>query len=334
MIRFCTSCYSREIDDDAAFCVVCTYTDLIPASQLTELNLSRLAAYQSLRRLAPSNPRTYSEKIVRKMAFDRNPLLTTFADKFLARSYVEQTVGTQYLSKVFAVSDDPEGINWDQLPAEYVCKVNHGSGGMVAVWNGANKGQKLPNQIGKDDWSRHWIHPEIADSTLIKTLSRHWLSQNFTWRPNAAPEWAYHNIKPLVFVEELIGQGTELSPIDYKFFVFNGVTRLIQVRTHEPDMSFSLLHFDRDWNHIDITLNDGSEVANTKIVRARPKNYEELLFVAEKLGEPVDAVRVDLYNLEGRITFGELTNYTCAGISFWTPYDFNYELGDRWQQNY
>ncbi|MEI6406587.1 MAG: ATP-grasp fold amidoligase family protein [Actinomycetes bacterium] len=334
MIRFCTSCYFRETDDEVAQCAICTYSALIPASQLTDADISHLSAYQSLRTLAPTNPKTYSEKIIRKMAFDRNPLLTTFADKYRARSFVAEAVGEKYLSKIFDVAKSPDEINWQSLPSEYVCKVNHGSGGMVAVWRGSTSESALPDTVSGVDWSRHWIHPDNADPVRIKNLARHWLSQNFTWRPNAAPEWAYQNIEPLVYAEELIGLGTGLSPIDYKFFVFNGITRLIQVRTHEPDMSFSLLHFDRNWNHIDITLNDGSEVANTKIVRDRPENLEELLFVAEKLGESVDAVRVDLYSQEGRITFGELTNYTCAGISFWTPYEFNIELGDWWKQNY
>ncbi len=162
---------------------------------------------------------------------------------------------------------------------------------------------------------------KVRREDLVATL-RTWLKDRY---PPAHCEWGYANIRPLVFAEEYLSTANGGIPVDFKCFVFDGKVRLIQVdldRFADHSESF----YDAEWQPVPILIGfpKGPEVV-------RPENLDALVRCAEHCGQGVDFVRVDLYNVDGRIVFGELTNYPGGGFSPISPRSFEEELGRWWR---
>jgi hypothetical protein len=156
------------------------------------------------------------------------------------------------------------------------------------------------------------------------------MNMNYYYFPGCFPEWAYKNIQPRILIEELLS-GTSGVPDDYRFFCFNGRCEYIQVDTPVYTGSGVLRDiFDRDWNKLDVTL----KYPNSNIARSRPRSLEEMIMIAELLSSEIDHVRVDLYDLDGRIVFGELTNYHAAGTQKFNPELFDKLFGESWHPEY
>jgi hypothetical protein len=297
---------------------------------------SRRLAYAELRREA-RNPRTFNEKVRYKAAFDRRPIITTFADKIAVREHVARTIGPAFLTEAYAVACDPSLIGWNSLPREYVCKVNHGSGGVIVVWDGADSSVQLPEdpRVG---WTRLKVRPEHADPARIRALCDYWLALDYSyWGPGhrRMPEWAYQGIKRGVIVEELLRDEDGRLPIDHKLFVVNGRTRMIRLDSPSASGRKSMAHFDRDWAALPVQFVEGGEpYPVTDPLPSRPENLDSLLRVAERLAAGTDFVRVDLYSLGARVVFGELTNYPTAGAGRFIPDCFDEELGASWVIDY
>lgn len=296
-------------------------------------NEAHAAAWQALFRAAPAAPRTFGERVLRKMAYDRNPILKVFADKIAVRDYVASTVGAEYLADIYAVAERAEDIPWQALPREYVCKVNHGSGGVVVVWEGAKR-DPLPDGHTPVGWTRCWTHPDTADRAAIERLAAHWLALDFDWWEGRYPEWAYEGIPRRVFCEQLHKCADGSAPSEYRFFVFNGVVRVIRVAAQTLDGDITRITFDRDWNVLPVSLIVGELRPPPAVPPPRPANFEQLLAHVEALAAPVDFVRVDMYNVDGRFYFGELTNYPSAGRGVWRPEPFEQLLAAWWRQDY
>jgi hypothetical protein len=148
-------------------------------------------------------PETFSEKLFYKMLHDRRPLLTTFADKLLAREYVRRRLGGEILVDLLAVTDRPENLLFEQLPREFILKTNHGSG------------------------FTHVVRDRLLeDQVALHRLCQEWLSVN---HGKLTGEWVYEDIRPQVMVERLLVCADGRVPGDYKFFVLNGKVFMIQV---------------------------------------------------------------------------------------------------------
>ena len=329
---FCTSCGCGPSEDPKT-CARCGAKSQEFFEDRDE-GMYRYLKFQNLRDRATSPAKTYSEKVIRKLAYDRDPLLVTFADKILARDYVAAKVGPQYLTKMFSSGTNPVGIMWDELPNEYVVKVNHGSGGIIVVREDADPDFSLPERLPENDWSRFDVHPTSMDPVRATRILRQWLTQDFCWRADNAPEWAYQHVIRQYLVEEYIQDGTGNFPIDVKIFVMQGVARIIRLRSADLQATRAVADVDRDWNRYDVTCSDSKPFLSLTPTPEKPENLNELLYIAETLGSEIDAVRVDLYNVNGRIYFGELTNYPNAGNLKWEPDEFNYQAGAWWEQNY
>jgi hypothetical protein len=286
-------------------------------------------AEKSLQNIA-KDPKTLSEKIWYKMAFDRRDLLTTFADKVGVRKYVEERTNKKYLTDLYAVlnSNELDSINLNDLPRNFVIKVNHASGGIILVNDRESKILNLPNknEIMSLGWSRFSIHPDNFDLSLVKLILTKWLSMNYSWTPGHFPEWAYKNIKPKVMIEELIRDDVgELN--DFRFFTFNGKCKFISTgppfhSQRGTERNFYTL----DWELIPVRGLYPNFTSNLE----RPRNLDEMIRVSESLAARTDHVRVDLYNLNERICFGEMTNYHNGGGEIFIPESFNYEFGSSW----
>jgi TupA-like ATPgrasp len=287
-------------------------------------------AQKSLQKSA-KEPNTFSEKILYKMAFDRRDLLATFANKLDVRRYVEEHIGREYLTDLYAVlnSKELDSFKLNDFPRNFAIKVNHASGGIILVNDRESRVKKLPNEneIISMGWSRFSIHPDNFDWNLVKLMLTKWLKMNRYWTPGHFPEWAYRDIEPKVMIEELLRN--EVGEInDFRFFTFNGKCEFIS--TGPPFYSQSSTErnfYTLDWELIPVR----GKYPNVRSSLERPRNLDEMIRVSEFLATRTDHVRVDLYSLNQRICFGEMTNYHSAGAEILIPDSFNYEFGRSWR---
>ncbi len=244
-------------------------------------------------------PVTFNQKLLRKMVLDRRPLLTTFADKVAVRDYVAQTVGSQILPRLHAVVTDPAALDLSSLPTKFVVKPSHGSG---MIW------------IVEDR--------DELDRNLLVATCRGWLATRYA---DVEQEWAYRHVPARIVIEELLLDSDGHIPPDYKFFVFHGQARLVQVDSDRfGNHCRNLLR--PDWTPVDARL----VYPPAESAPSRPDSLDEMIHIAEALGHDTDFVRVDLYDVNRRIVFGELTSYPGGAREAFIPESFDVELGRCW----
>jgi hypothetical protein len=245
----------------------------------------------------PANIDTFTEKLFNRMIdLNRNSdeRFTYLADKLAVRDYVRNAVGAQYLTDLIWSGDDPNKIPFDELPNECIIKTNHGCGDHIVC--------------------RSTLDRESAIGQLSATLA-----ENYFWR---AQEYQYYNIKPCVMVEEFLDDGFEEGPLDFRFWCFNGTTEVIQVDNHAHSIN---PFYDTAWQKLSLHYRD-----DNRGEIAKPINFAEMLNVAARLSQGMDFVRVDLYNIRGRIVFGELTFAPTAGNLRLKPSCWDKRLGAKW----
>lgn len=249
--------------------------------------------------LALTNPQTFTEKLFcRMIAWNRGdmpPRFTQLADKFAVRSHVAQMIGAEYLTRLLWHGDDPRAIPFDRLPAEYVIKPSHAAGKVIIV-----KGQTDRDEI-------------------IQTVSG-WLANNYYWHGR---ESQYYGIPPRILIEEYLTAEDGNPPFDYKFYCFNGVPEQILVRNHTHDIC---PFFDTAWKFLDFS----DEVRAVRPSVPKPANLDEMLALAAKLSVGFGYVRLDFYNVKGRVYFGEFTFTPAAGIIKYDPEWWDLKLGEKW----
>lgn len=251
------------------------------------------------RRLDMANPVTFSEKLFCRMIDlnrEPNPQFARVADKFAVRTYVASKVGEQHLIKLLWHGEDPGAIPFDALPGEYVIKTNHGSAQVIVVKGQADR-------------------EEIAKKLAV------WMKTNYYW---AAREGQYYTIKPRIMIEEYLKSQDGSGPLDYRFWCFGGVPEVIQVDNHAHDIN---PFFDSQWNQLDLHYRD--QVARPFI--AKPENLPQMMDIATRLSVGLDFVRVDLYNINGDIYFGEFTLTPTSGHLKLRPESWDLKLGRKWE---
>ena len=281
---------------------------VLPASQNGLLNwipdktaLKLLYRAEMGESLDLDHPVTFSEKIQWIKLFDRKSRYTMMVDKYLAKEIVASEIGEEYVIPTYAVWDDAKSVDLDALPNEFVIKCNHDSHGLV---------------ICRDKSA-------IDQKAVIRKM-------NAGLRKNAyhqSREWAYKDVKRKILAEKLIVDPKNRDLIDYKFFCFNGVPLYCQViknRSTGETIDF----YDMDWNPMPFTglgLGKGPERGT---FTEKPEHYGKMRQIAEKLAQGTFFVRIDLYNVEGRILFGEFTLYPKSGLARFYPDEWNRKLGD------
>ena len=248
-----------------------------------------------------TNPQNFTEKLFGRMiALNRrqNSKFTQLSDKFTARAYVGSKVGEQHLVKLLWHGKDPSAIPFDTLPAEYVIKTNHGSGQIIVVKGKADR----------------------AD--IISRLSV-WLKSNYYW---ACREYQYYHIKPRVMIEEYLRNQDGSGPLDYRFWCFKGIPEVIQVDNRAHDIN---PFFDTKWNQLDLYYREGA----SRPAIAKPMNFEQMISIASRLSAGFDFVRIDLYNMDGKIYFGEFTLTPTAGELKLRPESWDLKLGEKWEMS-
>ncbi|CUS34898.1 Glycosyltransferase [Candidatus Nitrospira nitrosa] len=250
------------------------------------------------RPLTDMNPQTFTEKLYwRMLAWNRvvPPIFVQLADKLSAREYVASKVGNKYLPLLLWHGQNPALIPFNALPIEYVVKSNHASRQVI-------------------------VAREPVDHDAIIATCRKWIGGNFYW---VSREGQYLNIQPQIMLEECLRDHDGNLPLDYKIWCFNGVPELIQVINFARD---SHSFYDTSWNALDLSYS----VGKSRPDRPRPDHLEEMISLATRLSIGFGFVRVDLYNLAGRIYFGELTFTPTAGMMKMQPGRWDVELGKKW----
>lgn len=245
------------------------------------------------------NPITFNEKLQWLKLYNRIPLYTRMVDKYEAKKYVASIIGEQYIIPTLAVYDSVEDIDFDSLPNQFVLKCTHDSGGIVICQN--------KTQLDRNE----------AKKKLQKGLKT-----NFYW---VNREWPYKNVTPRIIAEKYLTNGNgELR--DYKFFCFNGVPRVMFIASDrfnkEVETKFDF--FDMDFNHL--PFRNGHPNAIKPI--ERPSNFEDMKLLASKLSKDIPHVRVDFYNIDGQIYFGEMTFFHWSGFVKFEPEEWDFKMGE------
>lgn len=263
------------------------------------LSLRWLCCKMSILRL--DNPQTFCEKLQWIKLYDRNPIYTTYVDKVEVKKYVASIVGKDFVIPTIAVWDNVEDISFDNLPNSFVIKCNHNSGTGMCICRDKNK-----------------LNIEKVKRELSRGLAEDYYIIN--------REWPYKNVPRKIFAEQFISSLNGEPLIDYKFFCFNGHPKYCQV-IKDRETQETIDFFDTDWRHQDfIGLNRKAVFSERPI--EKPQNYELMIEIAMKLSKGIPFSRIDLYNINGKIYFGEITLFPMSGLGNFRPKEIDKKMGD------
>lgn len=238
-----------------------------------------------------SEPKTFNEKLQWLKLYDRNPAYTMMVDKYKVREYIKETIGEEYLIPLLGVWDNPDDIDFDALPDKFVLKCNHNSG--------------LGMCICKDK--------STLDVAKVRTGLRKGLKENYYL---SGREWPYKDVERKIVCEQYMEDSTTEELRDYKFFCFDGEVKALFVATDRQtkgeETKFDF--FDADYNHLPFTNGH----PNARVLPEKPKAFDKMKALAAILSKNIPQVRVDFYEVDGRIYFGELTFSHWSGM---VPFD-------------
>lgn len=245
-------------------------------------------------------PRKYNEKLQWLKLYDHNPLYPTMVDKYAVKEYVSKHIGERFVIKTLGVWDSFEEIDFDSLPMRFVLKTTHGGGNSGVVicldkntFDIKSAQQKLERSLKKDTYM----------------ISR---------------EWPYKNVPKRIIAEEYMEDEKTGELRDYKFFCFSGEPKALFVasgrqKKSEPCFDF----FDIDYNHLDLRCSHPL----AEVPPEKPESFDEMLEIARKLSKGFPHLRVDLYDINGKPYFGELTLYHWEGLMQFYPESWNETFG-------
>lgn len=243
------------------------------------------------------NPKTFNEKMQwYKLNYCAdNMLVSQCADKYAVRSYITEHECGEYLNELYGAWNNVDEIPWDDLPEQFALKCSHGC---------------AYNIICKDKRNL-----DIDDA---KRKLKKWLKEDFS-RFNL--ELHYRNMEHKIVCEKYLGG----NMTDYKFFCFNGKVEFMYISEGlDHDDTATIAFFDRDGHPAKFRRDDYDVNRNARI----PKEFEKMCHLSEKLAEPFPFVRVDWFDVDGKIYFSELTFVPCAGIMPFNPKEYDLICGE------
>lgn len=244
------------------------------------------------------NPTTYNEKLNWLKLHDRNPLYTTFVDKYAVKEYVARIIGEGYIIPTLGVWEHFDEIDFDSLPSQFVLKCTHDSEGLVIV-----------------------KEKSTLDKSAAKDKIENCLRQNFYY---IGREWPYKDVKPRIIAEKYMEDHVEGELRDYKFFCFNGEPKAMFVASDRASDHVKFDYFDLDFNHLNIK----QKYPHAERPLRKPKTFEKMIELARTLSKGVPHVRVDFYEVDGHLYFGELTLYHFSGFTPFEPNEWDNVFGD------
>lgn len=249
--------------------------------------------YVTGKKLNLKAPRDFNEKILYLMLNEFGRKESNCADKYLVRNYVKEKGLENILPELYGKYDSVDEIDFKSIPNEYVLKTNHGCGCTIIKTENIN------------------IDLNLAQRNLRKSMKENYAKETL--------EYQYEKIKPCILCEEYLKENDKLMPTDYKIFCFNGKAYFLLV-CGDRDSNVRTVYYDLNWHKINCTKKKQTGEFE------KPKNFAQMIKVAEKLSEDFKFVRVDLYNINGRIYFGELTFTPRGGINV----TIKQEYLDKW----
>lgn len=249
------------------------------------------------------NPRTFNEKLQWLKLHYRNPEYTRMVDKYLVRDYIREKLGEEYLIPLIGVWDSPDEIDFDSLPDQFVLKCNHNSG--------------LGMYICKDK--------SEMDVEKVKRELRRGLAQDYyiTGR-----EWPYKDVPRKIICEQYMVNEGEKDLKDYKIQCINGKIDhiFVCVGRSEPG-NLRYYFFDKEWNHLPYSVQDSDD--EVFLQSLKPKTFDKMIEIAEHLCAGQPEIRVDLYEVNGKVYIGELTFFTSSGFDDTITPEADAEIGSR-----
>ena len=221
-------------------------------------------------------------------------------DKYKVLDYIARMLGEEYLIPLLGVWDDPEDIDFNALLNQFVLKCNHNSGLGMCLCKDKSK----------------------LDITQVKEELRKGLKQDYYL---TGREWPYKDVPRKIIAEKYMEDASgDLK--DYKFYCFDGVMKFVMINSdRNSDKPTRADYFDRDFNWMDFTWG----YSHAEIHPEKPEQFEKMVAIAEKLAKGLPHIRVDLYDCNGKIYFGELTFFDGSGFDKIEPIEWDYKIGDR-----
>lgn len=252
------------------------------------------------RKLNWEAPQTYSEKIQWLKIYSREPIHRVMADKFLVKDYISTKIGKQYVIPLIGVWDNENEIDFDKLPNQFVLKCNHNSGTGMVICKDKSK----------------------IDFDQVKSVLHQGLREDYF---PISREYAYKNIPRKIIAEQYMEDTKTNELRDYKFFCFDGVPKALFIASGrsqgEENITFDF--FDMEFNHLPFTNGH----PNAKVLPEKPLCFEEMKKLAAQLSVGIPHVRVDFYEIDGRVYFGEFTFSHWGGFKPFDPEEWDYTFG-------
>lgn len=267
---------------------------ILPDEPYIQLNyFARFHKFANLK-----NPRTFNEKLNWLKLHDRNPLYTTLVDKYEVKKYIENKFGEGYCIPTLSVWNHFDEIDFDKLPEQFVLKCTHDSEGIVIVKD-------------KNHFDKASARKKITNA----------LKQNFYY---IGREWPYKNVKPRIIAEPYLVDDETGELRDYKFFCFNGEPKACYIASGRQSGQTKFDYFDLDFNSLGIK----QKYPNSSTPPKKPVTYEKMIEFARKISKGFPHMRVDFYEVNGKMYIGELTFYSLSGFIPFQPDKWDKVFGD------
>ncbi len=263
--------------------------NLLPDKLYLELMFKTRLGYK----LDLKNPKTFNEKLQWLKLHDRKPIYTTMVDKYEAKKYVADKIGEQYIIPTFGVWDNPDDIDFDALPDQFVLKCNHNSGLGMCICKDKSK-----------------LDIEAVRRELWKGYRQDYYK--------TSREWPYKNVRRKILAEKYLSDDTENSLIDYKVLCFNGSPKLIELHRGRFTDHQTQDFYDSDWNLTTISQTGVAEFQSSNEPFPKPDKLDEMLELSRVLSKEFSHIRVDWYLVNNKLFWGELTFFDGSGLE---PFD-------------
>ena len=261
-----------------------------------KMYLSVMYLYTMGKEMHWDNPRTFNEKLQWLKVYDRKTVYTIMVDKYAVKQYVANIIGQEYIIPTLGVWNKFDEIDFENLPNQFVLKCTHDSGGLI---------------VCKDK-------SKLDIAAARKKIER-CLNRNFYYQSR---EWPYKNVPPRIIAEQYMEDSGSIDLKDYKLMCFHGKVKCCFVCSERSER-LKVTFFDNVWKKMPFERH--YPASETPIVK--PRNYEVMIRLAEILSDGIPFVRVDFYEINGKVYFGDLNFYPGGGFEEFKPEEWDYTLG-------
>ena len=245
-----------------------------------------------------SHPKTFCEKQNWMKIYDRKPIYTVMVDKYLARDFVAERIGDEYLVPLLGVWNNANDIDFSSLPDKFVLKCNHKSDVTICTDKAKIDEEKIKEKLNEQLKLDYYIRKR---------------------------EWPYKNIPRKIICEKYMENTDGTEPLEYKVLCFNGIPEYVLVISGRfGDKEMTIDTYDMEWNYTDLINGDCPLSGN---IFKKPEYLNEIYQISKKLSENTPFLRVDFNFWNNRLYFGELTFFDAAGFEHYKPEIWNYKLG-------